>query len=538
MEIESGISCSGSNNKGNGNGKQRVIDNPSGGIDYISNLPEAILLCILSFLPLKEWIKVSLLSKRWKYLWTKISNLKLDEVEMITNIIKKDISCPLCGKFPSQVSSCLCLDNATCAGRRKFADFVDRMLLLHSGYTINNLRLSFLYDPQDGYTKRIDTWVCYALRSNIKELELNFSDREYLKFLDKKGLAVRWADPHQPYELPHGFFKPKMLETFVLTFCKFRASSFNTFSSLLRLHLKRLEVLDGSIEHITSRCPVLEDLILEYCLIPDGYFVSKVDIMIKRLSIVHCASKDMLRLDISTPNLLMLTIVEKYLKSASIRKATELIDARISIYAISAHNADGHALNSLLNGLNHCQSLTLSTYCIRVIPMESTLLQRLHIPLQKLMRLRLIMGISKRELPRISCLLMSCPVLESLTLVLSGPMAIYRYEFPSRTMYNIDEENWESQIRQFPCLKTSLKEITVTELMGRRNEVQLIMFFLKYAAVLEKVTFSLCGPNKYLSYSPDKVTSFRENLSQMFDFIRGSIQAEIKIDGESYPNVV
>ncbi|XP_043807062.1 F-box/FBD/LRR-repeat protein At5g56420 [Manihot esculenta] len=488
MEIESGISCSGSNNKGNGNGKQRVIDNPSGGIDYISNLPEAILLCILSFLPLKEWIKVSLLSKRWKYLWTKISNLKLDEVEMITNIIKKDISCPLCGKFPSQVSSCLCLDNATCAGRRKFADFVDRMLLLHSGYTINNLRLSFLYDPQDGYTKRIDTWVCYALRSNIKELELNFSDREYLKFLDKKGLAVRWADPHQPYELPHGFFKPKMLETFVLTFCKFRASSFNTFSSLLRLHLKRLEVLDGSIEHITSRCPVLEDLILEYCLIPDGYFVSKVDIMIKRLSIVHCASKDMLRLDISTPNLLMLTIVEKYLKSASIRKATELIDARISIYAISAHNADGHALNSLLNGYTYGVNIAAETAY-------------------------------------------STPKTDALK-------AIYRYEFPSRTMYNIDEENWESQIRQFPCLKTSLKEITVTELMGRRNEVQLIMFFLKYAAVLEKVTFSLCGPNKYLSYSPDKVTSFRENLSQMFDFIRGSIQAEIKIDGESYPNVV
>ncbi|XP_021595546.1 F-box/FBD/LRR-repeat protein At5g56420 [Manihot esculenta] len=366
MEIASGISCSGSNNKSTDNSKQRAIVNPSEGIDYISNLPEAILLCILSLLPLKEWIKVSLLSKRWKYLWTQISNLNLDEVEMITNITKKDISCPLCGKFPSPGSSCPCLDNSICAAQRKFADFVDRMLLLHSGDTINNLRLSFLYDHQDGYTKRIDTWVRYALRSNIKELELNFSDREYFKFLGKKRLAVRWANPHQPYELPHGFFKPKILETFVLTFCKFRASSFNALSSLLRLHLKQLEVLDGSIEQITSRCPVLEDLILEYCLIPDGSFVSEVDIMIKRLSMIHCASKEMLRVDISTPNLLMLTIVGKYLRSASIRKATKLIDAQISISAISAHKADGHALNSLLNGLNHCQSLTLSTHCIRV----------------------------------------------------------------------------------------------------------------------------------------------------------------------------
>lgn len=130
--------------------------------------------------------------------------------------------------------------------------------------------------------------------------------------------------------------------------------------------MKQLEVLDGSIAEIASKCPVLEDLIMEYCVIPDGFFVSEVDIMIKQLSMIHCASNEMLHVDISTPNLLMLTIVGKYLSSASIRKATRLTNALISISTISAHNADGDALNSLLRGLSYCQSLTLSTWNIQV----------------------------------------------------------------------------------------------------------------------------------------------------------------------------
>lgn len=366
METNSGSSCRGSHNKCNGTGKQQIIDSSYGGIDYISNLPEAIILYILSFLPLKEWIVLSLVSKRWKYIWTKISDLNLDEMEIASSIAQKAVSCSQCGSFTSPNCSYPCLYDLLCAARRKFAEFVDRMLLLHSGCTINTLRLYFFHDIQDGYTKRIDTWVRYALNSNIKELELDFSDTEHFKFFDAQGLVMRCTNPPQQYELPRGFFAPKVLEIFALTFCKFRASSFKTFGSLQSLHLKQLEVLDGSIAEIASKCPVLEDLIMEYCVIPDGFFVSEVDIMIKQLSMIHCASNEMLHVDISTPNLLMLTIVGKYLSSASIRKATRLTNALISISTISAHNADGDALNSLLRGLSYCQSLTLSTWNIQV----------------------------------------------------------------------------------------------------------------------------------------------------------------------------
>jgi hypothetical protein len=41
----------------------------------LSNLPEEILLHILSFLPTKDVVRTSVLSKRWDYLWASIPNL-------------------------------------------------------------------------------------------------------------------------------------------------------------------------------------------------------------------------------------------------------------------------------------------------------------------------------------------------------------------------------------------------------------------------------------------------------------------------------
>ncbi|EEF28641.1 putative F-box/LRR-repeat protein At5g54820 [Ricinus communis] len=535
METFGGSSSSSSNDKDNTVDWKRVADTTSEGIDYISNLLEVLILHILSFLPLKQWIVVSLLSRQWKYLWTKISILNLNEIEIISNIMKKDIFCPLCGDIPS---SYRCLHHSRYAARSKFVEFVDRMLLLHSGSVIDTMRLSFLYDFHDGYNQRIDTWVRYALASNVKELELNFSDAEHFQFFDQKGLTVRHPDPPRPYELPCGSFAPKILKSFILTFCNFRTSNFNVLSSLQKLHLKQLKVLDGSIEEIASKCPVLEDIILEYCLIPDGFFVSKEDIKIKRLSVVHCASNERLRMSISTPNLVMLRIIGECLNSASIQKATHLIDAQIGICVIYTNNADGDALNTLLRGLRHCQSLTVSTWSIQVLPIESTLQQQLPIPLRKVKHLKLIAAISKKELARLSCLLRSCSNLEILTAVLSGPLDLLGFELPNSATDDIFEQTfWESQTLPFPCLRNSLKQLTVTGLMGRINEVEMIMFILKNAVALEKVILLLAGLNKYLCYSPNEFESFQQNLNQIYDFIRTSIQAEVSIFMEPHRNL-
>ena len=45
----------------------------------IDNLPDPILQHILSYLSTKNAIRTSILSKRWKYLWTSIPKLDFDE---------------------------------------------------------------------------------------------------------------------------------------------------------------------------------------------------------------------------------------------------------------------------------------------------------------------------------------------------------------------------------------------------------------------------------------------------------------------------
>lgn len=356
-------------------GRQRTRAHTYRATDYISRLPDAILVYILSFLPLKDCVKISALSKRWKYLWTKISRLNINEIEIIAKLLRSNFYCTICEGIWTSSATC-CQKHLIKVARRMFADVVDRTLLLHSGCTLDRFQLTFLYDIYGGSTKRIDTWVRYAWASNIKDMELSFFNPGLLDYFDERGPVRIGVDLNLLYELPHNCLVSKILSSLNMNCCKIRASALKVFPSLRRIFLKQVVILDSSVRVLASKFPVLEDLSLENCVIPKQFFVCDEDWMIKRLNVTNCKPNEIptFEINISTPHLVLLALHGVYIKLTSIRKATHLVDVTIDIRHLLV-SEEQVGLASLLSGLRHCRNLTLTSWCIQVAFLYSTYLQ-------------------------------------------------------------------------------------------------------------------------------------------------------------------
>ncbi|KAG5234735.1 F-box family protein [Salix suchowensis] len=109
----------------------------------ISNLPEEVLEHIVSFLPIHEAIRTSILSKKWQNLWKSTPNLSFD------------------GRDSPK--------------RKLFMDFVERVLVLRGPSNIETFRLSC--EAKDDQS-RIGTWISAAVNRNVKDLYLVLSDIE------------------------------------------------------------------------------------------------------------------------------------------------------------------------------------------------------------------------------------------------------------------------------------------------------------------------------------------------------------------------
>ncbi|KAL3736257.1 hypothetical protein ACJRO7_025247 [Eucalyptus globulus] len=310
--------------------RQRAIAHTSEATDYISRLPDVILVYILSFLPLKDCIKISALSKRWKYLWTKTCRLNINEIEIIAKLVRSNFYCTICEDIWTSSTTC-CQKHLLKVARRMFADVVDRTLLLHSGCTLDKFRLSFLYDVYDGLTKKVDIWVRYAWASNIKDMELSFFNPGLLEYFDERVPVRVGVDLNLLYELPHNCLVSKILSSLNMNCCKLRASALKVFPSLRRIFLKQVVILDSSVRVLASKFPLLEDLSLENCVISIQFL----------LYVTNCKPNEIptFEINISTPRLVLLVCL-----------------------LVSEERA---GLTSLLSGLRHSQNLTLTSWCIQ-----------------------------------------------------------------------------------------------------------------------------------------------------------------------------
>ncbi|KAJ4897085.1 F-box/LRR-repeat protein [Raphanus sativus] len=139
-------------------------------MDGIGNLPEEVLCHILSFLTTKEAALTSILSKRWRNLFTLVPNIDIDDSVFLN---------PEEGKRERE------------GILQSFMDFVDKVLSLQGDSPI----VKFSLKCKTGIdTDRLNRWICNVLRRGVASLDLVLDfdrsdddlDSDYMYFLPRE----------------------------------------------------------------------------------------------------------------------------------------------------------------------------------------------------------------------------------------------------------------------------------------------------------------------------------------------------------------
>lgn len=186
-------------------------------IDYMSDLPQGIIEAILTKLPLRDVVRTSVLSSKWRYKWATITELEFDD-------------------------RCISITQDRLLARMNLVKFVNQFLLLHDG-PITKFTLSTAYLPNSPV---VDQWLLYVSRKDLKELNLELAEREWFK-------------------APSYVFSFKKLVCLELVRCVLDPPlNFKGFLCLKHLNLQQVIVTPDSLENLISGCLLLESLTLSY----------------------------------------------------------------------------------------------------------------------------------------------------------------------------------------------------------------------------------------------------------------------------------
>ncbi|KAL4273690.1 hypothetical protein GQ457_13G002430 [Hibiscus cannabinus] len=282
-------------------------------VDRLSDLPDSVLSHILSFLSTKEAVGTSILSSKWRYLFTLVPNLDFDlEAEKTKS-------------YTVGVDSCI--------------SFVEKMLFFHNMANIEKFRLKSKTEVDSNCVCR---WISAVAGRGVKHL----------------GLKIR-VDTSTTF--PCVLFTCRTLVTLKLHKHSFVLDVPNSIHlpNLKTLHLSRVNFLnDDSFKNLLSGCISLEDMVLRYCYLN----LSISHHLLKRLTI--WSYRYSCKVMIDTPNLVYFKCSGLGPGRFSLKNMQSLIEADIDIYGYSDDEADGVLVFSGISTNVH--SLLLSVRSLKI----------------------------------------------------------------------------------------------------------------------------------------------------------------------------
>ncbi|GKC57655.1 F-box/FBD/LRR-repeat protein-like protein, partial [Tanacetum coccineum] len=185
--------------------------------DILSTLPENIIDDILTCMPIRDAVRTSILSRKWRFCWTSIPKLVFDD-----KLVKVPSKCKQLKKY-------------------KLASAIFHVLLRHTG---SILEFSIDGGELEMYSE-LDQIIYYLSKSNnMKKLSFDISD-------------------NYRYKLPSLFFSLQRSKVLKLVNCGFEPPlTFNGFSRLKSVMFIHVEMTSKALEYFLSNCPLLKDVLL------------------------------------------------------------------------------------------------------------------------------------------------------------------------------------------------------------------------------------------------------------------------------------
>ncbi|GLT63985.1 hypothetical protein SLA2020_365060 [Shorea laevis] len=218
-------------------------------------MPDEVLVSILSLITMKEAGRTSVLSRRWRKLWTFVPNLNFDAPGR---------------SYYLQERACLLFTDRT-----NYLNCVNSVLELHQAPAIDQFRICF--DLDEIYRHDIDNWVNFALKKRVQRLEL----------------CLEGLGDFNRYHFPSMCNSIRCLRS--------RSLGFPSCNSLRALDLKSVNISGEVLEYFLHECPFLERLKVVRSRTLVNLKVAGPLHQLKYLEIYHCFKLQ--NLEISATNL-------------------------------------------------------------------------------------------------------------------------------------------------------------------------------------------------------------------------------------------
>lgn len=415
--------------------------------DGLNQLPDEVLLSIMSCLTMKEAARTSVLCHKWRELWPFFPGTF-------------NFEDPKTRLERFSISDRAFFDQDT----YNFVTWVTHVVNQHRGLAVEEFKVSF--GLSNTYQSHIDKWVVFALTKGAKSLVLDFEPASISSTM--YALPLKCCDLLKcPYNLPS--WKP----------------------ALKTLFLKHIRVTTGILDCFLHSCPFLENLQIDGSTCLTSIRASGSPLALKRLDLYDCP--DLQRIEIMAPELVTFRYEGQRIQ-LDIRNAPLL--SKVSIGG-GGEDPIAYAFDSLSDYFSQLKYLNVVTRIYlkgpaidadlpmnMVVPRVSSFMNLKHLKLT-------IYARPYQTLLGWITLIEACPVLQKLTLELST-----RNIFPLELDGTLEER---CNAGSLGCLKT----LEFCGFVGRRIDLEFATHVIRKAVALELVVIDFKIAHYSRIFNPD-----------------------------------